>query len=158
MKKQFVTYEIALELKKLGFDEDCFGYYTPMKHWMISTNPKYNTVPHFIGPNWCTEDMKMRFMYVVNSFGDRNSTIKNSGFTKAIHNIAAPLWQQVVNWFIEKYQLHIYVDFYDTYTFAIKYEKDKYYNRFGSCEMELKTYNEAREQSILKAIELCKTN
>ena len=35
MKKQFVTYEIALKLKKLGFDEECFGYYTPMKDWMM---------------------------------------------------------------------------------------------------------------------------
>lgn len=28
MKKQFVTYEIALKLKELGFDEECFGYYS----------------------------------------------------------------------------------------------------------------------------------
>jgi hypothetical protein len=27
MNKEFVTYEIALELKQLGFDEPCFGYY-----------------------------------------------------------------------------------------------------------------------------------
>ena len=27
MKKQFVTYEIALKLKELGFDEECFGLY-----------------------------------------------------------------------------------------------------------------------------------
>lgn len=27
MKDQFVTYEIALKLKELGFNEKCFGYY-----------------------------------------------------------------------------------------------------------------------------------
>jgi hypothetical protein len=27
MKEQFVTYEIALKLKELGFDEECLGYY-----------------------------------------------------------------------------------------------------------------------------------
>jgi hypothetical protein len=27
MEKEFVTYEIASELKKLGFDEPCWGYY-----------------------------------------------------------------------------------------------------------------------------------
>ena len=27
MKKQFATYEIALMLKELGFNEPCFGYY-----------------------------------------------------------------------------------------------------------------------------------
>jgi hypothetical protein len=27
MTKEFVSYEIAFELKELGFDEPCFGYY-----------------------------------------------------------------------------------------------------------------------------------
>jgi len=28
MKDEFVTYEIAKELRELGFNESCFGYYT----------------------------------------------------------------------------------------------------------------------------------
>jgi hypothetical protein len=31
MNKEFVTYEIALELKELGFNEPCIGYYKDMK-------------------------------------------------------------------------------------------------------------------------------
>jgi len=31
MEKEFVTYEIASELKELGFDEPCIGYYKDMK-------------------------------------------------------------------------------------------------------------------------------
>ena len=27
MEKEFVPYELAVKLKELGFDEDCFGYY-----------------------------------------------------------------------------------------------------------------------------------
>jgi hypothetical protein len=27
MNKEFITYKLALELKQLGFDEPCFGYY-----------------------------------------------------------------------------------------------------------------------------------
>ena len=27
MKEQFVTYNIALKLKELGFDEECLAYY-----------------------------------------------------------------------------------------------------------------------------------
>ena len=27
MKKEFVPYELALELRRLGFDEPCFGFY-----------------------------------------------------------------------------------------------------------------------------------
>ena len=33
MTKEFIPYEIALELKELGFDEPCFGYYTEDKVW-----------------------------------------------------------------------------------------------------------------------------
>jgi len=31
MNKEFVTYEIASELKELGFNEPCWGYYKDMK-------------------------------------------------------------------------------------------------------------------------------
>ena len=32
MDKEFVTYEQALNLKELGFDEPCFGYYNMVNH------------------------------------------------------------------------------------------------------------------------------
>jgi hypothetical protein len=35
MEKEFVTYELALRLKALGFDEPCFGYYTNQSHLVI---------------------------------------------------------------------------------------------------------------------------
>jgi hypothetical protein len=31
MKKEFVPYELALELKQLGFDEPCLGYFDGLK-------------------------------------------------------------------------------------------------------------------------------
>lgn len=31
MEKEFIPYEEALALKKLGFDEDCFGYYVDVE-------------------------------------------------------------------------------------------------------------------------------
>lgn len=33
MKEQFVTYEIALLLKKLGFNDECFGFYYHESHY-----------------------------------------------------------------------------------------------------------------------------
>lgn len=36
MTKQFVTYEIALKLKELGFDEECFCTYS---NRILSRNP-----------------------------------------------------------------------------------------------------------------------
>ena len=39
MEKEFVPYEQASELKELGFDEPCFGYYTgDKKHLLIRPN------------------------------------------------------------------------------------------------------------------------
>ena len=32
MTKEFVTYNQALALKELGFDEPCFDYYNPIEH------------------------------------------------------------------------------------------------------------------------------
>ena len=32
MEKEFVSYELAVKLKELGFDEPCFGYYEPNKN------------------------------------------------------------------------------------------------------------------------------
>lgn len=127
MKEQFVTYEIALKLKELGFDEEVIA----------------------------TFDNNEEHELKIFAFSVPNKGIFEKGFQEG-WCIKAPLWQQVIDFLKEKYQLHIYIDFYDTYAFAIKCEKDQYYNRFGSFEMELKTYYEAREQAILKAIELIK--
>lgn len=44
MKRQFVTYDIALKLKELGFNEECIGFYylyESKEHFLIST--VYNT-------------------------------------------------------------------------------------------------------------------
>lgn len=47
MEEQFVTYELALKLKELGFDEKCFGdYYTKdkglyLKGELNEGNPEY---------------------------------------------------------------------------------------------------------------------
>jgi hypothetical protein len=49
MNKEFVTYEQALALKDLGFDEPCFGY------WNIDPylpNPTFNLVKPF-DHEWC---------------------------------------------------------------------------------------------------------
>lgn len=44
MTQEFVTYEQALELKELGFDEPCFGFYTVKKNlgWNSHCLEPYN--------------------------------------------------------------------------------------------------------------------
>ncbi len=39
MKKDFLPYELALRMKRLGFDEPCFGYRDGIGHLMIKEMP-----------------------------------------------------------------------------------------------------------------------
>jgi hypothetical protein len=66
MEKEFVTYEQALALKELGFDEPCFGW------WFV--------------------DEKMLF-------------IEKSKKSTSDNILQAPLKQQVLRWFREKYNI-----------------------------------------------------
>jgi hypothetical protein len=132
MEKEFVTYEIALKLKELGFDEECLAYF---------------------------EDKELTHG-MLNSVGKKRYLI-------------APLWQQVIDWFLSQYNIWIIVD-----TSLIKFYKndelqpskfqfviEDLNNRaadymFHSADEELFyfDYKHTREQAILKAIELCKKN
>ena len=69
MIKQFVTYEMALKLKELGFDEECFALYRNGR------------------------------LYLMCNFLKINSTKESV--------ISAPLWQQVIDWFREEYDIHV---------------------------------------------------
>ena len=140
MKEQFCTYEIALKLKELGFDECCLAVYFKDKFQLIK------------GFNINNVDL-----HVANE----------------MDAILAPLWSQVIDWFLINYNIWISVD-----TSLIKFYKDdelqppKFQfiiedlnNRdadymFHSADEDLFyfDYKEAREQAILKAIELCKKN
>ena len=96
--------------------------------------PELNINSYGVGVNWNTENV---------------NDVKKEW-------CSAPLLQQAIDWFREKYNIHIYIDFYDgLYGFAIKLNKEKLYNRCGSFEPGFKNYSDAREQAILKAIELC---
>ena len=109
MEEQFVTYEIALKLKELWFDEECFGYFRNRDKFLC------------LGAD---------------SRVQRDSTL-------------APLWQQVIDWFREKRDIHLYLpkSVYGGYVYVVdaKYSDTIYAN-----------FYDAREQAILKAIELCK--
>jgi len=76
MNKEFVPYELALELKQLGFDEPCFGYYEPNKEF------KYL--------NWET-------------FKDFPYLAKNSEWQDLY---GAPTYSQAFRWFRENHNLY----------------------------------------------------
>lgn len=138
MQKQFVTYETALKLKELGFDEPCFG--------------------------WFNEDGKLLQLPNVNVFWNCNNQIHyNCKLTtlfkksRMLNMCTAPLYQQVTDWFREKHNIHISIpNYYDGWSIDIRGFKQninlEYHSEPGIC---LENYYEAREQAILKVIELC---
>jgi hypothetical protein len=75
MQKEFIPYEEALELKELGFDEPCFGYYEP--------NGELDYIENHILKD---------FPYLA----------KNSEWQDLV---AAPTFSQAFKWFREKYNL-----------------------------------------------------
>jgi len=81
MKNEFITYEQSLELKELGFDEEClFAYYGKSD---LS--------------NFKESDYEL--------CGDRhNSSFKEDG------RVSAPLYQQVFRWFRNKYDIDISIN------------------------------------------------
>ena len=125
MERQFVTYEIAKQLKELGFDECCLAVYFKDKFQLVK------------GFNINNVDL-----YVADEFG----------------GILAPVWQQAIDWFREKYNIYINVEpvtFDDepTYIFEIiDLKNGRLLNDINSSFIDP---NEAREQAILKALELC---
>lgn len=69
MDKQFVPIDIALELKQLGFQDECLGFY-----------------------------------YYDGSFKSYRLVYDESS-SDYLDVVPAPLWQQVVDWFIEKHNI-----------------------------------------------------
>ena len=127
MKEQFVTYEIALAIKELGFDEiSRFGQETSL--YNVKGNHTF----------YCNYG----FMY--------------SGLSDEY--IYAPLWQQAIDWFKDKYNFEIYIlpNHHNKYKWGIITNWCKSYarNDFFDCILYSTLY-EAREQAILKAVELC---
>lgn len=129
MKSQFVTCGIALKLKELGFNERCFAEYTNQETLIIH-------YPHECFYGYCNIDEY-----------DGIDSYSNS-------TITAPLWQQAIDWLREKYIDNIII-----MPCIIPSNEIKYYIFKGKLKWDrnelYNTYEDAREQAILKAIELC---
>ena len=147
MKKQFVTYEIALKLKELGFDEECFAIFFRA----ILNNGR--TV------NYISDDWESPF------YKNRTNSESNS-----VDIVSAPLWQQVIDWLRDEHDIVIEIvrqKYFDTYANSYAYEVvcKVYKNKELEGSVVIRdnknnhifySYEEAREHAILKAIELCK--
>lgn len=127
MERQFVTLDIAVKLKKMGFDDGCLARY------------EYRS----------SVDMDIIVLEITPIEGQ---------CTFSWQVASAPLWQQVFDWFRNKKVL-IEVSAIDSWDYwsATIYMEDfmsPFFVAFQDNEYEAKTYEEAREYAILKAIDL----
>lgn len=128
MEEQFVTYEIALKLQGLGFNEDCIVGRSSlgiMNYKIVSGN------------NGC---------FV-------------SWMKKDDTDLPLPLWQQAIDWLRNMHGIHVFI--FRTYSNAdcafFGYQVDDIYLNMRMERMNYGlTYIQAREQSVLKAIEIVK--
>ena len=135
MKKQFVTYDIALKLKELGFDEPCLLVY----------------------------DSKEKVLFHCLSNNVKNDILIdcNIGLNPK-EDIKAPLYQQAFRWFREKYKIsgEISSDFYlegkdnewEYNIYQLGKEDDGY---VGTINI-FKTYEDAELECLKKLIEIVK--
>jgi hypothetical protein len=145
MNKEFVTYEIDVILKELGFNEPCLAF------WNGNINSKFI---HMVNQKPDDEHIK----YIINS----NTNL-----------IVAPLWQQVIDWFREKHKISIAVlphKFEDndglTNTLWFNCVTDisvNYPILMNESDLNASDYNcveyyEALKEGILKGIKMLKTS
>jgi hypothetical protein len=127
MKKEFIPYEQALDLKELGFDEKCYGYFTRDEEFF-----------YFDVDDLSSAYTKNMDNLVVNSVNGLECT--------------APLKQQAFRWFREKYNLfgHIEVEHNNSFYWYIKNPE-----QFISSQKS-DAYEEAELECLKKLIEIIK--
>jgi hypothetical protein len=131
MEKEFITYEQALELKGLGFNEPCFG-------WFRSSLIPSNFTEFFLETEF--------------GMNESPSDWVNSNFLEKA--CSAPLYQQAFRWFRENYSYNASV-----YPLNGKFSS-QVYDIFRGCyitKIDLyETYEEAELECLKKLIEIVK--
>jgi hypothetical protein len=130
MNKEFITYNQALALKELGFDEPCF----------MSYRGKFDLYRNGMGG------------YLSEMTMERNSDLDKYEINKTEQYwISAPTFSQCFRWFREKYGYLSYIDMdnYSFYRFTI-------YKGKGISEAPYHTYEEAELSCLKKLIEIVK--
>jgi len=133
MKNQFVPYDIALALKKLGFDEPCFTY-------------------------WVNDGVNITFATTHNRSGWSMIGFENNQMIKKAGLCTAPLYQEAFDWFREKHDLHIVLERiteneFSYFIYDHSLTKTKEYSLLDRDGF-VKTYDKAKLACLNRLIEL----
>lgn len=130
MEKEFIPYEQAFELRKLGFDEECLTYY------LKGIDNEY-----YLDFSFDYDYTNSHWMFNANDGKDRDKMC------------TAPLYQQAFRWFREKHNCNQYIQkFEDTFFLCVK-NNDKFWT---ADRYDL--YEEAELACLKKLIEIVKNN
>ena len=133
MEKEFIPYEQALELKELGFNEPCFG-------WFRSTLIPSNFTEFFLETEF--------------GMNESPSDWVNSNFLDEA--CSAPLYQQAFRWFREKYNLKSWIQEHTTDTFIYEIRPHKLTDYKEGEVYVYKIPEEAELHCLKKLIEIVK--
>ena len=127
MKKEVTPYEQALDLKELGFNEDCIYHYKKIEN-------KHSSIPTF---------------EMLSPFGKNHNLVSS--------RVSAPLYQQAFRFFREKYGLYHYITTYDATDFEwyIHDKNNPKDDDFEDITTQ-DAYEEAELECLKKLIEIVK--
>lgn len=136
MQKQFVTYEISLKLKDLGFDEKCLGCYV-------------NNELEIHKPEYLTSQKKAQYIYKF------NNTILAPLWQQVIDwfrdekfiNIEINRFPNINKWGFITTNMNIIPKY-------LSYKEMIIYNNLVTSPNRYDTYEDARVAAILQAIEI----
>jgi hypothetical protein len=146
MENQFVSYEISLALKELGFNERCLTCYSDES---ILQNI-YNI-----------EEKEFYNYYEISGYSELYNTHEDAFPSNSETNnnyVAAPLHQQVLDWFREEHNIIVEVWYDNTQDDGFPWLYEIYVNNKEHDHEGYfyDTFKEAREEAILKAIKIIK--
>ena len=128
MNKEFVPYEQSLELKRLGFNEHCFGAHAV---WGFMSSNDVNS----LSDNVTQEDL------------DNQAYLEEDGVC------LAPLYQQVFRWFREKYRLFGQINIHTYFIYDISNDEFKMIRKYYKVT---NTYEEAELTCLKNLIDIVK--
>ena len=138
MNKEFIPFKEAKRLKKLGFNEPCFGYYENQSKLLIInyTNPVHIPEEHKSRPAMFRVD-------------NRNSVLSQ-------WMITAPLYQQAFEWFRDKYRLEQMITFnHVTQEYAVMIMYRSSTKAYGWIS-PIRNYEDARLECLKEMIKIVK--